>query len=576
VFRWLNRACARTHDDGGFTLIEIMVALTLVLTSAAAAIPLLIVGMRAANVSKLNTQAKNLAQQRMESMRDLPFHVDQQNGPFIDLLDIYYTNVSTTSSTRNRANETEVTRWYASGAPAPAPSGPVFHMSVAALPGFSGFSQTIDTQFLGATGNVLPASGFTSYDSQTAGRDQPPAAMVGVTVTTTWSDHGSSKSYTSYTRIADSRGQTSALTTQGNGTFLRVTASGQAANALTVDVAGASAVGGQSTGSVAAAEMHALQAHDASGTDYTGASGVATSPDGTVSQSSPLSGFTSAGGSDCGWVGVGPTQVADVTASTDGGLPKVPSDVDSGIPPAHVSSAQLTSGSNGACGIFGFSNQSTSYDSKLMLDSDTPLVRIANDSGNGVVASGSAWVNATSLTAVHSVSAGASASSTKRVQLFPGASFVTDGAGVVDFRLTQSSIACTSVVTGGVAAQSATGLWTVTVDYWQATDILGHGIRVTLPAYVWNSATDAGSIDPLAALNLGNIVVYQMGTTTLHLSDYIQSWSTARSIVENPTSGVHQLDAVVSITTQPVRQDDLISALGVEIGRLSCVADDNR
>ena len=554
-----------------------MVALTLVMTAASAAIPLLIVGMKAANISKLNTQAKNLAQQRLESMRDLPFHVDRQNGPFVDLLDIYYTNVNTSTATRTRAGETEVTKWVSSGGTSPAPtSGPFFQMTVGALPGFPSVSQTIYTQFLGATGNVLPASGFTTYDSQTAGRDQPPAAMVGVTVTTTWSDHGSSKSYTSYTRIADSRGATSTVTTQGNGTLLRVTGTGQAGNALTVDVAGASAGGGQSTGSVAAAEMHALQAHDATGVDYEGASGVATSPDGTISQASPVSGFTSAGGGSCGWVGVGPTQVDDVSAATDGGLPKVPSDVDSGTPPVHVSSAQLTSGSNGACGIFGFSNQSTSYDSKLMLDSSTPLVRIANDSGNAVVASASAWVNATSLTAVHSVSAGAMASSTKRVQLFPGASFVTDGAGVVDFRLTQASIACTSVVTAGVPVESSTGLWAVTVDYWVATDILGHGVRVTLPAYTWSSATDTGSADPLAALNLGNVIVYQNGTTTLRLSDYIQSWDTARSIVENPNSGVHQLDAVVSVTTQPVRQGDIISALDVEIGRLSCVADDNR
>ena len=553
-----------------------MVALALVGIAATATTSLLLIGLKAAYNSKLNTQAKNLTQQRTESMRDLPFHVDRQNGPFIDLLDIYYTNVSTTSSTRTRAGETEVTRWVSGGASSPAPSGPFFQMTVAALPGFPNVSQTIDTQFLGATGAYLPASAFTSYDSQTAGHDQPPAAMVGVTVTTTWSDHGSSKSYTSYTRIADSRGSTSALTTQGNGTLLRVTASGETGNALTVDVAGASAGGGQSTGSVAAAEMHALQAHDASGTDYTGASGVATSPDGNVSLTSPVSGFTSAGGGSCGWVGVGPTQVNDVSASTDGGLPKVPSDVDSGLPPVHYSSAQLTSGSNGACGIFGFSNQSSSYAPNLMLDSSTPLVRIANDSGNGVVASASAWVNATSLTAVHSVSAGAMASSTKRIQLFPGASFVTDGAGVVDFRLTQSSIVCTSVVTAGIPVESATGLWTVTVDYWQATDALGHGVRVTLPAYSWSSATDTGSADPLAALNLGNMIVYQNGTTTLHLSDYIQSWSTERAIVENPSSGIHQLDAVVSVTTMPVRQGDLISALGVEIGRLSCVADDNR
>ena len=60
------------------------------------------------------------------------------------------------------------------------------------------------------------------------------------------------------------------------------------------------------------------------------------------------------------------------------------------------------------------------------------------------------------------------------------------------------------------------------------------------------------------------------------MSDYISSWSTARSIVENPSSGLHQLNGIVSITTQPVRSGDLLSSIGVLLGNLSCVADDER
>src|SRR4051794_11546119 len=100
-----------------------MVAITLVSLAAAGSIPLLIVGMKAANTSKLNTQAKNLSQQRMESMRDLPYHVDRQNGPYVDLLDIYYTNVSATTTTHTRVGETETGHWVSGGASSPAPSG---------------------------------------------------------------------------------------------------------------------------------------------------------------------------------------------------------------------------------------------------------------------------------------------------------------------------------------------------------------------------------------------------------------------------------------------------------------------
>jgi prepilin-type N-terminal cleavage/methylation domain-containing protein len=580
VSRLLERARGRRGElDNGFTLIEIVVAISIVALAAAGTVPLLIVGMRAATASRLNTQAKNLAQQRMESMRDLQFHVDRQNGPFVDLLDIYYTNLSTTPATRTRANETEVGKWVSGGAAAPAPSGPLYQVSVAALPGFPAFSQTIYTQFLTVAGGVVPASSpsFTGYDSQTEGQDQPPTSLVGVTVVTTWKDHGVSHSYASYTRISDSRGLVSNLSSQASGEFMRLSSTGAAGNSLTVDLATSVVSGNQSTGSTSSADVRALQANDAAGVGYLGASGVSTSPSGTGSLNSPVAAFTAQNNGDCGWVGAGSTQVSDVTSATSSGLPQVPSDIDTAVPPLHQVSAQLSSGGNGQCGIFGFANQSTSYASNLMLDNELPLVRIKSDANHSVVVNGSAWANASALTSVpHTVTSGASASSTQQVQLFPGAGFVTDGGGVVDVSLTQATIACSSAVANGSLTQSATGSWTVTIDYWKSSDLLGHGQRITLPTYTWSSATGSGSADPLAAISPASIVVYQNGVTILHLSDFIASWNTARSLVENSASGVHQLAGVVAITTQPVRSGDILSALGMQLGNLSCVADDER
>src|SRR4051812_49169889 len=244
--------------------------------------------MKASATSRFNTQAKNLAQQRFESMRDLQFHVDRQNGPFVDLLDVYYTNLSTLATTRTRAGETEVGKWVNTVTPSPAPAKPFYQVTIAALPGNPGFSQTIYTQFLSATGNVLPATTFANYDSQTEGKDQPPALMVGVTLVTTWADHGVSHSYTAYTRISDSRGVVSSVASQGSAEFLRVSSTGLTGNALTVDLAKADASGGQSTGSAAAAEVRAFEAVDAVGADFLGATGVATSPNGSTSQNSPV------------------------------------------------------------------------------------------------------------------------------------------------------------------------------------------------------------------------------------------------------------------------------------------------
>jgi prepilin-type N-terminal cleavage/methylation domain-containing protein len=575
VSRLLERR--RNAHDAGFTLVEILVAITLLALAAGGAVPLLIVGMKAAATSRFNTQAKNLAQQRFESMRDLQFHVDRQNGPFVDLLDIYYTNLSTLATTRTRAGETEVGKWVNVVTPAPAPAKPFYQVTVGSLPGNPGFSQTIYTQFLSATGSVLPSTTFTNYDSQTEGRDQPPALMVGVTLVTTWLDHGVSHSYTSYTRISDSRGLVSAVSSQGVAEFLRVTSTGETGNALTVDLGKADASGGQSTGSAAAADVRVFEAADSTGTDYLGATGVATSPTGGTSQNSPVGVLQAGSGGSCGWVGVGPTQVADVTATTTSGLPRVPSDVDTATPPVHQVGAQVTSGGNGACEIFGFSNQSSSYASNLRLANSVPLVRIKNDPQNNVVVNGSAWVNATAGNLLtHSVTSGGNTSSTKRLQLFPGADFVGDGAGVVDILLESASIACSSTVSSGTVTQAATGSWRVTVDYWRSTNSTGGGERVTLPQFTWNSASGTGSADPLAAIDPASIVTYQNGSTTLRLSDYISSWSTARTIAENPNSGVHHLKGIVSVTTQAVRDNDITSALGLQLGNLSCVADDDR
>ncbi len=229
--------------EGGFTLVEMTVAMTVVALAAAGTVPLLVVGMRAAAASRLHTQAKNLSQQRLESMRDLQFHVDRQNGPFVDLLDVYYTNLSASQSTRTRANEVQVGNWISGGAAAPAPAGPFYQLNVASLPGSGNFSQIVDTQFLDATGHALPATTFTGYDSQIEGRDQPATLMVGVTVITSWTYLGVGHSYATYSRIADVRGQVSSLTTQGIGEYLRVSSTGAAGNALTVDVASAEASG---------------------------------------------------------------------------------------------------------------------------------------------------------------------------------------------------------------------------------------------------------------------------------------------------------------------------------------------
>lgn len=549
-----------------------MVALILLAIVTLATVPLLVTGAKAANAAKLHTQAKNLAQQRLESMRDLEFHVDRQNGPFVDMLDVYYTDVSTTPQTHTRAGDTLTGVWVPSGGVSPQPStGSFYKITIGQLAADPRFSQEIDTQFLDASGNVVPSSSFSNYNSQVEGRDQPPSLLTAVTVTTTWKDHGVTHKFTTYTRIADGRGLTASLTSQGRGEALRLTSAGPTGNALTVDLGLAEANGSQSTGSVASADVRALYAVDAAGSTFPGATGVASSPNGSSTGSAQVNTVTS--GSGCGWVSSGKTVVSNVTAAVSGGLPQVPLGVDTASPPANQATAQLlTAGSGNPCGSFAFANQSTAYDAALMLDPSLPLVRISDDNSTGNVGvTGSAWVNATSSqVSPHTVTSGANVSTPRSIQLFPNATFVTDGRGLVNIKITSATLACSSSVTAGAGATpSASASYNITVDYWTTSG------RVT-QSFTWNSSTGTGTADPLAAINPATVTVYQSGTTTLHLSDYISTWNTPRKITEQADSGVHQLSGIVSIATQPVRAGDPLSSLGVQVGNLACVADDGR
>ncbi len=90
----LTRRLRRTQGEPGFTLVEVLVAITLLAIVAAGLFPLLITGVRASVAAKYNTQAKNLSNERIEQMRNLTWHVAPSEGQYVDLLDIYFTDAA--------------------------------------------------------------------------------------------------------------------------------------------------------------------------------------------------------------------------------------------------------------------------------------------------------------------------------------------------------------------------------------------------------------------------------------------------------------------------------------------------
>lgn len=552
--------------DGGFTLIEVLVALSLLALAAAAVIPLLVMSFKTSVAAKLSTQAKSISQERVEQMRDLPFHVDRQNGQYLDLLDQYYPNLLP-SGTPKVTGATRSEYIGVAAATGGEPAAPFYRVTIGTggISGFPLLSQKIDVQFLSVDRvGLAPAS---TYDSQTEGVDLPPSLLVGVTVLSTWTAQGSTKTYRSFTEISDGRGLASTVTAQARVSVLKVdstTTDGStiAAQAGVINLDGAQSVG--STASIearsATADLTPIAGSLLSTVRASGDGGVGTSP-GTVSINTAPAAFV-AGSPGCGFAAAGRGVIGpDFTPSTASGVPVVPSTAGTGAIPSTVASSSLMANAGGSCGVFRFG---TATSSSVPLTSGSPLASVADPPGNAAILTGSAWLNGTSPAAnPHLVRSGTSLTMVQSVDLF-AAPFVTNNGPVVRVTVTSASLGCAaSVPAGATATQTATGNYSARFDFWTPA-----GYQTT--SFTWSSATQSGSADPLASINLATVVGVYLGTT-YHLGDYISAPRSARSIAEGSTNGVHSLNGVISLGSATGAPP-----VALQVGVLSCVADDVR
>lgn len=551
----------RLRDSDGFTLVEVLVALTLLGVVAAAVLPLLLIGARASTLVKFEALAKNVAQERLEQMRQLSYQVDRQNGPFIDLLDKYYPDRTPAVGTG--------AGWVASTATNRLPGEPTtgaFYRVVFpdVVPGTTS-TQTVASQFLRSDRVPVADAAFANYSSATSGTDAAPSYFLGVTVVTTWEVAGKTKSFEVFTQITDQGSKESLIASQARATVLRVDSAAPDASALSATVGEVNIDGRLGDGSSAAVKAEAGRATRGSTAPLLAANQEAFSPATAPAGTPSMSAVTT--GASCGYGAFGRSAVAGISASTDGGLPKVPVDVGTTTAPATTASSALMANSGGgACGTFGFGNLSTTYDPALLLDAAAPLVKVRDQAtGSGAVLQGKGWVNASVETAASPfVAAGASASMTQEVHLLP-ATFVTDGGGVVSVQLQAAGLTCLS--TGAAPTAS----YTAAVRYWNGAD----NARQTLVTRTWSSGSP--SPDPLATLDLAAYPVQVVGGVVQKtLADYVGSWSFANALSEGSTNGVAGLDAAIRVTTKAVRLAEPASSIGLRLGVLSCVADDNR
>lgn len=582
--RWIS---AHKGQDG-FTLIEVVVALGILALVAVATLPLAIGAIRASEGAKLYTQAKNLVQQQVESMRNLQYHIDassQKDGagnPIpaakLDLLDHYYPGTTpaaagTTSVTTAAAGWVSSTTSRAAGEPA---TGSFYRWTTdRSLPGQpTSFHVVVDTQFLNpATSQSIDP--YTGYQySDTNGNDAPPSPVVGVTVIVTWSAYGTPKQQQSYTRIDSAAPQSPLTTSESRATALTITSQTDAQTGLEAIVATAAADGSSAVGSIPNSISSASASVNAEGaalsltpgSNLSSPTNPATS--GSAPQVSSVPSSTDANGID---LSSGCSIACTGRASTVGG----PISVANGLPV--VSNYAQPGGSQITASVVGNGN---STGATLKVDNNSTSSSLGRMPGPQVImAGGGGAPSATSgvgLNTVggsgHSVNAVASAcfytspcpasggSSSTTLDIVP-TSFAPQG--IVQVTLVRANLACSANGT----TPSVTADYLAYVRYWSGDNYTTFTVQ-----------RSPGSSDPLP--DPSTLTVGSYDGNTLHLSDFIQSWGSLVQETSSPSADGHSirgsLGGIVSVVTQPTRDGDATSAISIQVGTLSCYALDNR
>ena len=581
---------ADRRPDDGFTLIEIIVALGVIMTVMAAVLPQLLVGIRSGETSRLVTQTKGVAQGQLERMRNLPYHVSPEAGDYRDVLDYYFRNLNTPgpiTCTDADGLATPTTAWTgyvpADGARCSyePQSGEMYryvvpHPATGTDP-LAGFQVVVDTQFLsaprsdGSSQVLAPPAG---YNTQSAGNDSPVSSQIGVTVTVLYDRQGTTRPVTTYTQIADQPASAKRIDLAATATAVDIGSITAANGAESLQAGLLDLAGSLTFASTATASLTAASAGLATGEQGAGASTTVAAPSAVGIVPAPAGGIDGTCGLAC-W---GASQLDRGAVSATDGLPNVGS-------AANPMQARLTDLTN--LGLSFQSGAATDY--RPGLDLSGPLARL--DSGAAATASGvsatcapsgtgapalvraSGFLRTTPMTDATPTAEACAVSSASTISLFP-TSFAPDG--VLQVELVRATARCVVSGAGHVAG-------TPTFDYRvvvrrhvppaspDGTD--GYVDVLTITPSL--TADDLAAIDP-APLDVGG------GHT---LGDYVASWSaldpgTVELTAANGRSAV-SLSGVLKLTSQPVRllpdgTVDPASAVSVTLGQVGCSALDAR
>lgn len=520
-------------------MIEVIISMVILGVVIASITPLLISGLRASRTAQLNTQARALGQERIERMRNLPYHVARANGQYLDVLDIYFRDIQPTAGNAG-ANDPCSKREYGAG---------VYRCTITNLGApYQAFTQVVTARFLNSERTLLTPPSF--YNSQNAGVDAPVSNLLGVDVRTSWLSGGKTHAYTVRSQIVNAVAGETVLEGKLRIRALSITSNTASGDLAQLQVGLLSLNGDVASGSSADLGAVTAIANMASGQSISGAQQTLSAPPAAVG-TSPADSNGHTLDASCLTLCFGQTAVTgDQNVNVTGGAPLVSSSTN----PVTVSLRRT--GGNQYHG-YSYSNATTT-DVDPSLDIQGPMV----SAGGGAtvdVANGWGYLDANGTGSTALVDKGGFR--LNRLELFP-TSFAPEG--VVQLWIDDAWLSCSSGGSSGAVNASWSGY-----------------VRV------WNGATNAYVSYPvknggIALPDPSTVQVLPSGPTGAPrmLSSWVSAWTGLTSTSEISKGAgrraVGVVGSVVSILTVPTRAGDPTSALNVSVGSMSCVAEDGR
>jgi type II secretory pathway pseudopilin PulG len=584
-----------TRADAGFSLVEIIVSLGVLMIVVATLLPQLVSGIRAVGTARMVTQAKGVAQGELERMRNLPFHISPAAGDYRDVLDYHYRDLVTPSLTPTcttaDGSYTDPQSGWAGYVPDGGarcdyePATGAFYRTVRQVPattGSSAFTVVVSTQFLSGATPPQPVTPTEGYDSQSDEDARPPSTQLGATATALYAERGTLRPVSLYTQIADQPVSRNRVNAEVNVAALEVGSVTVNDGAASLSAGLLNLVGTLTYASTATANLTAASGGLATGEQGTGASAALAAP--ATTTASTVTGVAGALSSGCDIACWGGTRLDLAELSADDGLPRA------GSVTAPMQSL-LTDAANG--GVSFGNTPGGGYRTRLRLA--PPLVRLDQDAtpvASGIssgCAPGATGVpsyltasgylrttdveDATEPATVEACGVARSAS----MSLFP-TSFAPRGVVLVELR--HASARC--LVQGTDHAASVGHDFEAVVSYWDAKG----------PGTEDDAYTEAATIvpgmttDPLTAVSLDTVVREGVqASDDLVLGDYIESWAslTADKVIATQTAGTAEvnLPGVVTVASAPVRNStdgtpDETSVVSLALGAVRCSAEDAR